>query len=87
MEVKINRDMHGLTFHKNQLIKHLMLLKKFYPEIKGRPYSFPLIEYFQTLPYKIYHLWLSLEVHWLKGSHKLDFPINLGHLNHSYKLG
>jgi hypothetical protein len=45
MEVKINRDMHGLTFHKNQPIKHLMLLRKLYPEIKGRPYlqNIPLI--------------------------------------------
>jgi hypothetical protein len=70
METKVNRDMHGLTFHKNQPIKHLMPLRKpfqgqrkFYPKIKGRPYLFPLMEYFQTLPYKIYHLWLNLEVH------------------------
>jgi hypothetical protein len=52
MEVKVNRDMHGLTFHKNQPIKHLMLLRKLYPEIKGRPYLLPFMEYFQTLPYK-----------------------------------
>ena len=68
METKVNRDMHDLTFPKNQPIKHLMLLRKpfqrqrkFYPEIKGReikgkPYLFPFMEYFQTLPYKIYQL-------------------------------
>ena len=55
------------------------------PEIKEKPYLFSLIEYFQTYPYKIYHLWLNWEVHWLKGNHKLDFPISLSHPNHSYK--
>ncbi len=85
MEVKVNRDMYSLTFHKNQPIKHLMLLRKLYPEIKGRPYSFPLMECFQTSPHKIYHLWLVLEVYWLKGNQKLDFPIILSHPNYSYK--
>jgi hypothetical protein len=59
--------------------------RKLYPEIKGRPYLFLFMEYFQTLPYKIYHLWLNLEVYELKGNHKLDFPISLSHHNHSYK--
>jgi hypothetical protein len=36
VEVKVNRDMHGLTFHKNQPIKHLIFLRKLYPEIKGK---------------------------------------------------
>ena len=84
--------MHGLTLHQNQPIKHLMSLikpfqreKKPGPEIKEKPYLFPLMEYFQTHPYKIYHLWLNLEVHWLKGNQKPDFPISLSHTNHSYK--
>ena len=85
VETKVNKDMHGLTFHKNQPIKHLMLLRKLYPKIKGRPYSFPLMECFPTFPHKIYHLWLVLKVHWLKGNHKLDFLIRLSHPNHFYK--
>ena len=92
MGTKVNRGMYGLTYRKNQPIRHLMPLRKpfqkqrkLYPKIKERPYLFPLMEYFQTLPFKIYHLWLNLEVHWLKGNHKLDLPINLSHPNHSYK--
>jgi hypothetical protein len=59
--------------------------KKFYPEIKEKPYLFLLMKYFQTHPYKICHLWLNWEVYWLKGNHKLDFSISLSHSNHSYK--
>ena len=61
----------------NQPIKHLMPLikpfqkeKKPCPEMKEKPYLFPFMEYFQTHAYKIHHLWLNLEVHWLKGKEK-----------------
>ena len=55
------------------------------PEIKEKPYMFPFMEYFQTHPYKIYHLWLNLKVHWLKEHQKPDFPISLSLPNHPYK--
>ena len=77
---------------KNQPIKHKRTLKKPfqrrkrpYPDMKGRPYSFLLMKYFNTLFDKTYHGGLILEVNGLKGNHNLDFPMSLSHPNHSYK--